>query len=130
MSILKTRYERATDPTFEADSFVQGGRLVKIVAEGSTPSKPTVAHTTTSSDYSPGAAATDALAGEDVAVTHRGWMLLTSSGAITANSDVYPSTNGRIQNVGSPAAGDRPFGRALNAAAGADVGVWVKPYFR
>jgi hypothetical protein len=127
MSILKTRYERATDPTFRANAFVQGGRLVRVVSEGATASKPNVEHTTASTDYSPGAAATDALAGDDVVVKHRGWMLLTAHAAITANSDVYPAAAGRVQNLGSPAAGDRPFGRALNAAAAQGDYVWVKP---
>lgn len=128
MSILKTRYERATDPTFNAASFVQGGRLVKIAAAGATPSKPLVEHTEGAADYSVGAAATDAIAGDDVAVTHRGWMLLTADGAITVDTDVYPAANGKVQNVASPAAGDRPFGRALNDAAAANDYVWVKPY--
>ncbi len=129
MSILKTRYERATDPTFEANAFVQGGRLVTMVAEGDTPSKPKVEHTTGSGDRAVGAAATDAVAGDDVAVTHRGWMLLTASGVIGFETDVYPAANGRIQNVGSPAAGDKPFGLALNSAAALGDLVWVKPYW-
>jgi hypothetical protein len=128
MAILKTRYERATDPTFRADAFIDGGRLVKIVGEGATPSKPDVVVTTAASDYSPGATATDALEGDDVVVKHRGWLLLTAHDAIDANSDVYPAAAGRVQNVGTPAAGDRPFGRALNAALELGDFVWVKPY--
>lgn len=139
MSILKTRYERATDPTCRASSFVQGGRLVRIASAGATPHKPNVEHTAGSSDRAIGAAGQDALAGNDVVVTHRGWMLLTASGAIAANSDVYPAANGMVQNVGAPAAADKPFGLALHDSpgtqpAGADtVGdrlVWVKPYWR
>ena len=128
MAILKTRYERATDPTFRADAFIPGGRLVTIVGEGATPSKPDVALTTASTDYSPGASATDALEGDDVVVKHRGWMLLNAHGAITANTDVFPAANGRVQGIGTPDPADRPFGRALNAALAQDDYVWVKPY--
>lgn len=136
MGILKTRYERATDPTFRANEFIPGGRLVKMAAEGATPSKPSIVMTTAATDYSPGATATDVIAGEDVAVTHRGWMLLRASEAITVDTDVYPAAAGMIQMFTGAAgdaapAGARPFGRSLNAATGVDAAnswVWVKPY--
>ncbi len=135
MSILKTRYERATDVTYEVEAgqTVVGGRLVRLSSEGASKTKPRVAHTGAATDYAVGAAAFDGIAGDDVGVTHRGWQLLTAAEAIRFGVDVFPAANGRIQDIigdaGDPMpAGARAYGKALNSAAAAGDLVWVKVF--
>lgn len=130
MAILKTRYERATDVTYvvEAGQTVVGGRLVKLAAAGTSKTKPQIRHTEAATDYAVGAAAFDQISGEDVGVTHRGWQLLTASAAIPFGVDVVPAANGRIADGTGAAAGARPYGKALNAAAAAGDQVWVKVF--
>lgn len=129
MGMLKTRYERATDVTYEvaAGQSVTGGRLVKLSSAGTSKTKPRVQHTDAGTDYAVGAAAIDGIAGEDVGVTHRGWQQLTASAAIAFGADVIPASNGRIA-AATGGAGERPYGKALNAATAAGQLVWVKVF--
>lgn len=126
MAILKTRFERGTDVPLLANAFVRGGRLVRIVAAGLAAHKPRVEETTGPTNYAIGAAAVDAIAGQNVAVTHRGWMLLQSAGVIPFDSDVVPASGGRVQ-APTGAAGERVFGRSMSGASAVDQLLWVKP---
>jgi len=129
MGILKTRYERATDVTYEVEAgqTVSGARLVKLSSEGQSKTKPRVRHTDAATDVAVGAAAFDGIAGDDVGVTHRGWQLLVASAAIPFGVDVVPASNGRVA-AAAGAAGERAYGAALHSVAAAGDLIWVKVF--
>jgi len=125
MGILKHRFTVADFLPLVAHAALIGGRLVEpAAANGPTPR---VKHTDADSDYAIGAVEEDAVVDQRVSVSTRGVQLLTASGAIAFNTDVVPAADGRVAQADA-SAGERAYGRALQAAAALNDKIWVLKY--
>jgi hypothetical protein len=125
MGILKHRFTVADFLPLVANSALTGGRLVKpAAANGPTPR---VDHATAATDYAIGAVEEDAVVDQRVSVSTRGVQQLTANAAIAFNTDVVPAAAGRVAQGTTPAT-DRPYGRALQAAAAQGDKIWVLKY--
>lgn len=125
MGILKHRFTVADFLPLVAHEALVGARLVApAAANGPTPR---VRLTTGPTDYAIGAVEEDAVVDQRVSVSTRGVQLLEANGAIGFNVDVAPAAAGRIA-AAAGGAGERPYGRALQAAAAQGDKVWVLKY--
>lgn len=130
MGMLKLRFIEAYNIPVKAPDGVdlEGGLLVAVTAAAeSTQSLPTV-NVAGLGDDALGALEYDVNDtvphGRRGSVATRGQMRLTSSGAVTAGSPVYPGAGGGVQSDGT-GAGAR-FGLALTSAAAAGEEVLVQ----
>lgn len=125
MGILKHRFTVADFLPLVAHAAVIGGRLVTpAAANGPTPR---VTHTTGATSFAIGAVEEDAVVDQRVSVSTRGVQLLEANAALAFNVDVVPAAAGRIA-AATGAVGERPYGRALQAAAAQGDKVWVLKY--